>query len=189
MFGYNSGVKEPPYTAYKTDGAYELREYPHMVMVTSYAKGNFENSQNESFNKLFDYISGKNVGKTKIPMTAPVFMEPKGVKIPMTAPAIMRETDKGWEMSFVLPEDATLDTAPVPLDSSLKLEERKNLKLAVVKFNGLFTESNFEKYTKELSAWVEKNGLKVSGSPLRAGYNPPWTLPPLRRNEILIPVE
>ena len=189
MFGYNTGVKEPPFSALKTDGAYELREYPHIVMVTSYAKGNFENAQDESFNKLFDYISGKNASKTKIPMTAPVFVEPKGEKIPMTAPVIMSETDKGWAMSFVLPEDATLETAPLPLDPSLKLEERKNLKFAVVKFNGLFSERNFEEYTKALNTWIEKNGLKPTGAAMRAGYNPPWTLPPLRRNEILIPVE
>lgn len=190
MFGHNSDVKEPAYTLLKQESAFEVRQYPQIVMVTTSSSGDFKAAQNQSFNKLFDYISGKNAASTSIPMTAPVFMQPKaGTKIPMTAPVFMENTGTGWSMSFVLPAEYALASAPKPLDETLNLEERKNVKYAVVKFNGLFTEKNFEEKSQELRRWMEKHKLKAAGAPVRAGYNPPWTLPPLRRNEVLIPIK
>lgn len=189
MFGYNAGVKEPEYIIISKEGNYELREYPKIVRVTAFVAGDFNSSQKESFNKLFDYISGKNTAKKDIPMTAPVFMEGKGQEISMTAPVLMEESEKGWRMSFVLPQVYTLDSAPQPLDNSLRLEELKDKKYASLRFSGFFSESNFLDRSKDLTAWINKNNFKIVGSPIRAGYNPPWTLPPLKRNEILIPVE
>lgn len=189
MFGYNAGVKEPAYTSVLKDGAYEVREYSKIVMITAFSEGDFKQSQNQSFNKLFDYISGQNMANKEIPMTAPVVMKNEGQKIPMTAPVLMEGQKSGWAMSFVLPQDYTLETAPRPLDPSLKLEERTGVKYAVVQFSGFFSEQNFEDRSAQLTAWIEKNNLKPLGPPLRAGYNPPWTLPPLKRNEVLIPVE
>lgn len=189
MFGYNSGTKEPPYKRLMQDGDYELREYSSIVMVTAFSNGSFSESQGQSFRKLFDYISGKNISQKSIPMTAPVLMEPITEKISMTAPVLMENKGEGWTMSFVLPETYTLQTAPQPADDSLSLEERKNIKYAVLRFNGLFKESSFSEKSKDLQGWMLKNNLKPSGPALRAGYNPPWTIPPLRRNEILIPTE
>lgn len=189
MFGYNAGTKEPPYNTLMQDGDYELREYPSIVMVTAFTKGSFSESQRQSFGKLFDYISGKNISKKSIPMTAPVLMEPIAEKISMTAPVLMEDKGEGWAMSFVLPETYTLQTAPQPADKNLRLEERKNVKYAVIRFSGLFKEGRMSKKSKDLQSWMLKNNLKSLGPALRAGYNPPWTLPPLRRNEILIPIE
>ena len=189
MFGYNSGVKEPPYQTLVKDGAYEVREYSSIVMVTAFAEGNFSKSQDQSFRKLFDYISGKNATNKNIPMTAPVFMEGTGEKISMTAPVLIQDEGEGWTMSFVLPHTYTLETAPKPLDETLKLGERKNIKYAVLRFSGSFNENGFRDKSNDLEIWITKNNLKASGPALCAGYNPPWTLPPLRRNEVLIPVE
>lgn len=189
VFGYNLDVKEPPYKVLVQDGAYEMREYSSLVLVKAFSEGDFSKSQDESFNKLFDYISGKNAGNKNIPMTAPVLMEGQGQKIPMTAPVLMEGSAKGWTMSFVLPHTYTLDTAPKPLDQALTLEERKNIKYAAFRFNGLFRDSTFEENSKNLQIWMTKNNVKPAGDAIRAGYNPPWTLPPFRRNEVLIPVE
>jgi DNA gyrase inhibitor GyrI len=189
MFGYNAGVKEPPYQILLQEDSYELREYPKIVVVTASAEGDFRQAQDESFNKLFDYISGKNITNQEIPMTAPVLMQSKGQEIPMTAPVLMEETNKGWTMVFVLPQEYTAQTAPRPEDSSLRIEERIGMKYAVLRFNGLFREKNFQERSAQLMQWIEAKNLKPVGPILRAGYNPPWTLPPLKRNEVMIEVE
>lgn len=189
VIGYNAGVKEPPYNTLKADDPYELREYPGIVMITAYAEGDFKNAQDKSFRKLFDYISGNNTSNKQIPMTSPVIMEGKGQKIPMTAPVLMKPQPNGWAMSFVLPDNYTLETAPSPLDKTLILEERRNIKFAVLRFTGLFNEDNFKERSQALDEWIQQNDFESTGPALRAGYNPPWTLPPLRRNEILIPVK
>ncbi len=189
VFGYNSDVKEPPYKILMQDGPYELREYPSFMLVKSFSEGDFSKAQDRSFSKLFDYISGKNSASKTIPMTAPVLMEGQGEKIPMTAPVFMEGTGKGWVMSFVLPDTYSVETAPKPLDESLTLEERKNIKYAVLRFSGLFKDAVFEEKSRTLESWIAANNLKSTGDAIRAGYNPPWTLPPLRRNEVLIPVE
>lgn len=189
MFGYNADVKEPRYQTLVKDSDYEVREYSSIVTVTAFAKGDFSQAQDQTFKKLFDYISGNNVSKKNIPMTAPVLMQGTGEKISMTAPVLMQDDVEGWAMSFVLPDTYTLQTAPKPLNETLELAERKNTKYAVLHFSGLFSDSVFQEKSKILERWMSENNLKASGPALRAGYNPPWTLPPLRRNEVLIPVE
>lgn len=189
MVGYNAGVKEPPYSTILSDGAYEVRQYPSIVTVNAFAAGDFNQSQDQSFQKLFDYISGNNAASAEIPMTAPVLMKGKGTEIPMTAPVFMAAQKDGWTMSFVLPGTYTRETAPKPLDSTLTLDEIKNVKYAAIRFSGFFTDANFEEKKTELQSWIAAKNLKAIGPAMRAGYNPPWTLPPLRRNEVLIPVE
>ncbi len=190
MFGHNAGVKEPPYKSVQLEDPFEVREYPSIVMATTKSEGAFEKSQNAPFQKLFDYISGKNESAEEISMTAPVLMKPEPVKIPMTAPVLMQDVEKsGWSMSFVLPAEYTLESAPKPSDPEVYLEEKKNVKFAVIKFNGLFRENNFKQNRQKLEEWMKKQNLTANGPAMRAGYNPPWTIPALRRNEILIPVK
>ncbi len=189
MFGHNAGVKEPPYKLLQQEKPFEVREYPSIVMATTMSEGGFGNSQNDSFQRLFGYISGKNEARTEITMTAPVLMKPEPVEIPMTAPVLMQNQGQGWSMSFVLPVEYRLDNAPKPLDSKVYLEEKKNVKFAVVKFSGLFSESNFKQNMQKLEEWMKKQNLTANGPALRAGYNPPWTIPALKRNEILVPVK
>lgn len=191
VFGYNHDTKEPPFSVVEQDGAFQIREYKQIVMVKTTGKGDFTAAQDESFYKLFDYISGENMGAQEIPMTAPVLMEDqKGQEIPMTAPVFMEKgEDETWAMSFILPADMTLETAPKPKDESLSLTEMKDARFAAITFTGRFTEANFTAQEKALRDWMDGKKLQASGPAIRAGYNPPWTLPFLRRNEIFIPLE
>lgn len=192
MFGYNHGVKEPAYSIVQQDDCCAIREYPLIVMASTSSDNNFDDAQSASFYKLFDYISGKNSGQTKINMTAPVVISQNapenGSKIDMTAPVMMTSTDHGWTMSFVLPAEYTLDTAPKPLDPSVTLSAQHNIRYAVLKFSGFFTDKHFAEKTTELQKWLDSKGIKPTGPAIRAGYNPPFTLPMFRRNEVLIPV-
>jgi hypothetical protein len=127
------------------------------------------------FRKLFDYISGKNNKKEKIAMTAPVFLNQAG------------QTTK--TMSFVLPKDFVLLKAPLPIDPAVNLTELSNYSVAVITFSGFLNQDTISSKKVMLEKWAEIRGLKVIGEAIAAGYNPPFTLPFLRRNEIFIPVE
>ena len=191
VFG-NPGVEIAPYKVLKKDGDIEIRSYDSLVLVSTPMDGNMEN-QGGAFNRLFQYISGDNTGARKIEMTAPVIMKPEsaeGEKISMTAPVLINQ-DEGsneWTMSFVLPAKFDYETAPVPKSEEVKLTELKNFDVAAIRFSGRLRGENTRKHKALLEQWLEENDYTASGTYQTAGYNPPWTLPQFRRNEVIIPV-
>ena len=190
VFG-NSGVEIAPYKVLEQDGAIEIRHYESLVLVTTDMPGGMEEGQNEAFQRLFKYISGENEPKREIAMTAPVIMQNQdaGQKIEMTAPVFMGNQGETQTMSFVLPAQYDFQSAPKPSNSSVRLQEMKDYTVAALQFSGLLNEKNIQRHHGLLQDWIDKSLYKETGSYMTAGYNPPWTLPFLRRNEILIPVE
>jgi len=57
----------------------------------------------------------------------------------------------------------------------------------VVRYSGSM-EKRASTEEARLRDWLALKGLRPTGLAEVAGYNPPWTLPPYRRNEVLIPV-
>jgi len=194
VFG-KSSVEIALYRVLKSDSQQkiELRHYERLVLVSAPMVGGMDSGKNGAFYKLFSYISGKNTERSKIAMTAPVFLdgtnENTGVKIPMTVPVFMEDAIEQPTMSFVLPTSYTLDTAPIPQDSDVKLYEVIDYVVAVITFNGVLERENIDKHKAHLETWIESEGYKIAGVYKAAGYNPPFTIPALRRNEVLIPVE
>jgi hypothetical protein len=202
LFG-KSGVEIAPYRVLTSDQAQniELRHYDRLVLVSTPMQGNIDDNKNGAFGRLFNYISGNNIQSSKIAMTAPVFMdetnespsqEPyqdEGIKIPMTAPVFMDESQDQSYMSFVLPDSYTIETAPRPKSPDVKLEELTDYKVAVITFSGTLGQSNIDKHAGTLKTWINAQGYTQTGPYKAAGYNPPFTLPALRRNEVLIPVD
>ena len=193
MFG-KLGVKIAPYRVIKSDNQQkiDLRHYEKIVLVSVPMDG-MDSGRNSAFSKLFGYISGKNTTSSKISMTAHVLLENAdknaGVEIPMTVPVFMEDASDHAKMSFVLPATYTLDSAPAPQDPDVKLDEIKDYTVAAIIFSGLLSADNIAKQRKMLEAWIQGNGYKITGAYKVAGYNPPFTIPALRRNEVLIPVE
>ncbi len=151
------------------------------------------NETRGAFNKLFRYISGENTGTAKIEMTAPVFMNPeesKGEEIAMTAPVFMNqdENSDNWTMLFVLPDSFDYETAPRPIDPDVTLEKISHLNVAVITFSVFLSDDNTQTNREKLERWIAENDYRITGQYKTAGYNPPWTLPNMRRNEVLIPV-
>ena len=172
VFG-NSGVEIAPYTVLQKEEPYELRHYDRLVLVTTpYEK---IDEQRNPFMRLFGYISGANDSTQEIAMTAPVFMDRRG--------------NTSETMSFVLPESFSLESAPEPENPAVKLEELKNYTVATVTFNGLLGTENIEEHNELLNQWIAKMELETVGPAKVAGYNPPYTIPWMRRNEVLIPVK
>ncbi len=192
MFGH-SDVETAPYRISKSDGQIEIRHYEMLVLVSASMNGDLDNNEG-AFNKLFRYISGENTGAAKIAMTAPVLMDPagsEGQKISMTSPVIVDqdENSRNWTMSFVLPSTFTYETAPRPTNPDVTLNKITDLEVAAIQFSGILNNKNAQKYRSKLETWILDNGYRITGPYQTAGYNPPWTLPNMRRNEVLIPIE
>ncbi|MGY9050374.1 hypothetical protein P775_12220 [Puniceibacterium antarcticum] len=183
VFG-SAAAPEPEYRMILSEPPYELRDYGALVVVKTAMDG----GSRAAFGRLFDYISGANAGARDIAMTAPVLKTDStaGTEIAMTAP-VLQSRDGAREMVFVLPSAMTLQTAPVPTDPAVTLSTIAPRRVAVVRYAG-FMASNAAAEEAHLRDWLAIKGLTANGPGEVAGYNPPWTLPPLRRNEVLIPV-
>lgn len=195
VFG-GKAAEEPAYRVILKDGAIEIREYEAYAVAETVANEPFEAATGTGFRRLFDYISSANQGSSEIAMTAPVFVGPE--KIEMTAPVFVTpevtegasgQLDGGardWRIAFVLPEGVTAAAAPVPNDARVTLRDVPARRVAAIRFSGLFRDREAESQRLELTAWLEARGLGHAEDWQMAGYNPPWTLPFLRRNEVIV---
>jgi len=181
-------IEEASYVVLKSEGKFEVREYAPHVLAETLVDGDLESAGSRAFQKLFRYISGDNVSRTKVAMTAPVSQKPAGEKIQMTAPVGQQRVEEQWAVSFMMPKSYTLNSLPQPKDPSVVLRQVPAQKMAVVRYSGTWSEKNYSGQKSELESWMRKIGLTRSGSEMWARYNAPFTPWFLRRNEILIPV-
>ena len=183
-------VEEAGYAIVEASGDIEIRDYDPLVVVETFVEADFEDAGNRAFGKLFAYISGENRARQAIEMTAPVVAseDDGGESIEMTAPVIADKAVTGWRFAFVLPARFTIDSAPLPLRDDVRLRALESRRIAVLTYSGLRSESRFERNYARLNDWISAQGLEALSGPSYAGYDPPWTLPFLRRNEIMITV-
>ena len=186
-------VEEAPHRVIQQDGRFELRHYSELVVVQTSVSAGYDEAGEIAFDRLFGYISGENIERSKIAMTAPVMIEPRveseGVKIAMTAPVLAQGSENDWQIAFVLPSSFTQETAPLPSNPLVELATIPPRLVAAVRFSGTLGEKSVREQEKELAAWIEGSALVHTSAPRSAGYDPPWTPPFLRRNEVLIDVE
>ncbi len=123
----------------------------------------------------------------KIAMTAPVVMAPKSASAPSDMTAL--QGAQQWRMHFVMPSSYTLATLPKPNNSAVVIREQPAKTWAVLKYSGFNTEAGTQKRINELRVWLASQNLKSVGSPQLARYDPPWILPMLRRNEVMLEIE
>jgi hypothetical protein len=191
LFGAGS-EEQPSYRVILEDGDKEIRLYDSYIVAKTSVEGNFKEAQSAGFKILAGYIFGKNQVKSKIAMTSPVVQkEVENEKISMTAPVIIEGKDKNsngpWSMTFTMPSKYTLETLPAPIDKRVKLERVESHLVAAFKFSGFWNRSINKEKEVELIKWLDNHkNYKMESNPMFAGYNPPWTLPFLRRNEIMI---
>ena len=193
VFG-NSVADIAPYQVINADAnkSIELRYYDQLILVSTPMAEGIDSNRNNAFYKLFKYISGSNLSKSEVSIATPVLhnenSEGSGVKIPMTAPVFMDISEQKGFMAFVLPQSYTLDTVPKPKDPDLDVSAFNSITFAVIRFSGLLNAENIKTHREILEQWIKGEGLEPTGSYMAAGYNPPFTIPALRRNEVLIPV-
>jgi hypothetical protein len=181
-------VEEPAFETVVSDGAFEVRDYPSLVVAEVTVPGEQREAANAGFRLLADYIFGGNTGQASIAMTAPVEQRPAGEKIAMTAPVTQTESAGNWVVRFTMPSSYTLDTLPKPNDPKVRLRETPPTRFAVVRFSGVARPELVAEKTAELSAWMKKRNLSGTGPASLAQYNPPWTPGFMRRNEVMVPL-
>lgn len=163
------------YQVIESDGEFEIRKYPDLVLATTRAKFE-EQGDDGSFMRLFRYISGANEPKQEIAMTTPVFMQ-------------RQSEDKDGSMSFVIPKNVVGQGTPQPASEEVGLQKRAGGRFAVVRFAGRLNEKSYADNERRLREWMSERGLAGAESAESAAYDPPWTPNPMRRNEVLIRIK
>ncbi len=181
-------IEKPKYEVVDSSGDIEIRRYEPMIIAEVSIAGDRKESLGSGFRILADYIFGENIDGRDIAMTAPV-QQQRGVKIPMTAPVQQQYYSDVWRVSFVMPSKYSMATLPKPLDWRIAIKQVPAQEFAVIVFSGMNSQSNFDKHENELREYIRSQDLSVVTSPKYAFYNPPWSFPPLRRNEVLLEIK
>ncbi len=183
-------TEEPAFTVVIDDGAFQVRQYPALLVAETRVGGDRKDASTEGFRILAGYIFGGNTRRQKIAMTAPVLQSPPtSEKIAMTAPVSETAVGDDWIVRFTMPSGYTMETLPKPDDPRVELGLTPAVRVAVVRFSGWTNDQDFKRKRAELEQWMTKRGLKATGPASLAQYNPPWTLGPLRRNEVMVPID
>lgn len=179
-------VESPPYSVIESEGPIELREYGRLLIAEVSVEGERKQAITQGFRVIADYIFGKNMGSKKIAMTAPVVQEggSKGEKIAMSAPVVQEGTGDEWRVYFIMPSEYTLSTLPKPLNPDITLRELPSKRVISIQFTGNANAELIRRKETELREYIMDQGLKIKEPASYAFYDPPWTLPFLRRNEI-----
>jgi len=143
-----------------------------------------EDAGNQAFPILAGYIFGKNKGERKFAMTAPVTQTAAPVKLQMTAPVTQATAPGGFLVQFVLPKGVTVATAAEPLDARVQLREVLPSQVAVIRYSGFWSESNYSEHLAKLQAALRAADLAWTGEAVYSRYNAPFTPWFMRRNEI-----
>lgn len=191
VFGIRSGTEQAPYQVVeRLSETVEIRRYPPLVVAeTALPAKSGGGDRSAAFRRLFDYISGANQQRQKVDMTAPVETARRSEKIEMTVPVETAAAgDAPSSMRFVLPAQYTLETAPVPTNAQVQVREVPERLLAVLRYSGSTGTDNVAEKRRTLERALERSRWRIVGDPSAMFYDPPWTLPFLRRNEVAFPV-
>ncbi|KAL3690566.1 hypothetical protein R1sor_016875 [Riccia sorocarpa] len=189
-----------PYRVISKKQGYQIREVESYLIAETDMPGTtgFDfMSSGQAFNTLADYIFGKNKGRETMEMTTPVITrrnEPKSQKMEMTTPVFTQKASStgSWRMSFLLPSKFDEENIPIPENSSVKIRRVPSKLVAVTAFPGYVTDDLVKRKERELRQALQRDGqvrVKDSIQPDIAQYNPPFTPPFMRRNELSLEVE
>jgi hypothetical protein len=179
-----SRVEQPDYKIEVSEGAIEIRSYSPMIAAEALVEGERKAAIREGFRLIAAYIFGANKPNAKIAMTAPVQQQKQ--TIAMTAPVTQQGSGNAWTVRFIMPKSWTMETLPTASDPRVSLEPIPARRFVAITFSGFATNEAIEKRTGELRHYAADHKLGTIGEPLLAFFNPPWTLPFFRRNEVML---
>jgi hypothetical protein len=188
VVGIRSGTEEPPYTVVQTVGPnLQIRQYGPRLAAETVVAGEEAAARSAGFRILAAYIFGANHGAAKIAMTAPVATGP-AQQIAMTAPVAQEKAQDGWRVRFFMPAKYTMETLPVPNDPRVRIVTVPAETYAVYRYSGTYGAEEVAAAHMALKRLLAGTGWVPQGEILNWFYDPPWTLPPLRRNEAAVMV-
>jgi hypothetical protein len=182
-----SQVERARYKIVRRDRGIEIRDYTPMIVAEVEVSGDREEAIRQGFRTLADYIFGNNTALSVVAMTAPVMQQPRNEKIAMAAP-LTQSDGESWQVRFVMPALYTTDTLPKPIDPAVNLKHLEAKRFAAIRFSGAARDASLRRRTQLLEEFIREKSLRPLSAPAFAFYNPPWTLPFLRRNEVMIEI-
>ena len=189
LFGTDAmAVEEPAFRSVLHEGAFEVRDYPALMVAEVTVSGDQKEAASKGFRLLAGYIFGGNKRRQSIAMTAPVAQAPTSEKIAMTAPVTQIQSAGEWVVRFTMPSAYSMDTLPEPNDPKVHLRALPPARFAVLQFSGLARKDDVAAKTAELEKLARTHHLRAIGPASLAQYDPPWTLWFMRRNEVMIPI-
>jgi hypothetical protein len=182
-----SNVEQPRYRIVESSGNIEIRHYEPMIVAETQVTDKRDEAINRGFRIIADYIFGNNIVAQKLPMTAPVTQQ-RSEKIAMTAPVTQQGDGNTWKVRFVMPSRYSMEMLPKPSNPAVELRDIPAKRFAVIRFSGSGGDDSLKRHTNELDDFIRAKNLTPQSPPTYAFYNPPWTLPFLRRNEVMIEI-
>ena len=167
-------IETPEYKIISKHEGFEVRRYSDMVIATTKVQADYKNSTSSGFRRIASYIFGSNDKEMKIAMTAPVIAD---------CPS---EGLKSYNISFVMPKEHSMKDLPKANISEVSIQKESLGEVAVLSFGGWASESRSMGYQQKLLELLIKNKIEIKGGFMIAQYNSPWTLPPFRKNEVIV---
>ncbi len=187
VVGIRSGTEEPKFEVVGAVGSVEVRQYGPRIAAETVIAADEDSARSAGFRRIAGYIFGGNTTNAKIAMTAPVAQSSE--QIAMTAPVAQSQDASGrWVVRFFMPASYTMASLPTPNDPTVRLVEVPGETMAVLRFSGFGSVSAMDDQRAELVRALKGSKWTPSGVPVAWYYDPPWTLPFLRRNEVAVPV-
>ncbi len=181
-------IEQAKYTVIKNHGAIEIRDYIPMIVAETEVTGDRKTAINKGFRIIADYIFGNNTCSQKVAMTAPVIQQ-SSEKIPFVMPFTQQVGGSvNWKVQFVMPALYTLATLPKPMTDLVMIKEIPSKRYVVIRFSGIADQKRLELEEKKLETFISDEHLTPIEKPIYAFFNPPWILPFLRRNEVMIEI-
>jgi DNA gyrase inhibitor GyrI len=179
-------TEEPDFRALTSDGDYQIRDYPEIIVAETVVEGPRKTALGDGFRVLADYIFAKSREGEKLEMTVPV-MQDAGDPMASDPPLFDDELEGAWRTRFVMPAGRTTDDLPDP-PAGVELVEIPPRKVAVVSFAGLADDKLLAEQEDRLRGWLARRGETSEAEPEYAFYNSPMIPGPLRRNEVWLPL-
>lgn len=189
VFGIRT-EKTPSYKLIVQEGHFEVRLYDeYLVAETMIDDIDNKRASNIGFNILAAYIFGKNERQQQINMTAPVLQKNCTEQIKMASPVLQEKTTSGWTMSFIMPSEYDLGTLPKPLDQRIVIRTVQSHLVGVLRYSGFVSDAIIKNKTALLREWLIAKSYVPIDLAKSARYDPPFTIPFLRKNEIHLSVK
>lgn len=187
MVGIRSGTEEPQYKLITVVNGLQIRQYPPRLAASVTIQGNEISARSQGFRKIARFIFGANQANSSIAMTAPVTQQAGTAKIAMTAPVAQTQTMPGyWTVTFFMPAKYTMASLPKPTDASVSIIEVPPQTYAVFRYSGIPNCDATAAAHTTLLRKLDATNYAANGEIIDWFYDPPWTIPMLRRNEAAV---
>lgn len=176
-------IERPSFVLEYRASGLEIRQYRPYVVAQTEVDGPMESAGSEGFRRLAGYIFGGNGTGQKIAMTAPVVMAPVPEEMRLTP------TDGTFVVQFMMPSSFNLASLPAPKDKRVTFTELPARRMAALTYRGNWSEARYQAHLEQLNTALSAEGLKATGTPVWARYDPPTMPSFMRTYEILVEVQ